>query len=390
MGLIAGWSSAGSSSSVAFSSGGGSAGPMDAFIRLVPGWDNLLLGVQTGVWVALLAIFVIGMIARALVIFLFPHLLKPLTERIDSLNEFEMRSRISFGAAGAGLVWWKLTEYLGTEPEVVLPSTFEFWITSFAEVVFLVGLIWGVMRLVDLVPVIVAWRDEDGELDGTEKTLVTAVESVLRVMVVLAGSVLIAEAFGFDLKTLLAGLGIGGLAFAFAAKDTIGNLFGSITLLLDRPFRIGDWIKVGSSEGEVFEIGIRTTLLRTSADTVITLPNSSLVNKQVENFGRRRWRRYQPTFYLDLASDADALEAFCTGIWKLVCDHPKTQKHGSSYARVSAISKDSFEIACNLYWDVSGGNEEKDAREKFLLDVSRLAKELSLDFFEPRMRATRE
>ena len=70
--------------------------------------------------------------------------------------------------------------------------------------------------------------------------------------------------------------------------------------------------------------------------------------------------------------------------------HPKTQKHDGSYARVSAISKDSFEIACNIYWDVSGGNEEKDAREKLLLDVSRLAKELSLDFYEPRMRASRE
>ena len=93
---------------------------------------------------------------------------------------------------------------------------------------------------------------------------------------------------------------------------------------------------------------------------------------------------------IDLSSDADSLEKFCTGIWELVCTHPKTQKHSDSYARVSAISKDSFEIACNIYWDVSGGNEEKDAREKLLLDVSRLAKDLELDFFEPRVRASRE
>ena len=59
-------------------------------------------------------------------------------------------------------------------------------------------------------------------------------------------------------------------------------------------------------------------------------------------------------------------------------------------ARVTAISKDSFEVACNLYWDVSGGNEEKEARETLLLDVSRLAKELELEVFEPRMRASRE
>ena len=363
---------------------------MDAFIRLVPGWDNLVLGVQLGIWVSLLAIFLLGLVARLLVIFLFPLLMKPFTGKIDSLNEFEMRSRVSFGAAGAGLVWWKMTEYLGREPEVVLPETFEYWITAFGEAAFLIGIVWGVMRLVDLLPDLIVWWDDDGVLDQSTKTLITGVESVLRVIIVLGGTVLVAEGFGFDMMTLLAGLGIGGLAFAFAAKDTIGNLFGSITLLLDRPFRVGDWIKVGSSEGEVIQVGIRTTLLRTTADTVITLPNSTLVNKGIENFGKRRWRRYQPIFYLDLSSDADALEAFCTGIWNIVCEHPKTQKHDSSYARVSAISKDSFEVACNLYWDVSGGNEEKEARETLLLDVSRLAKELELEFFEPRMRASRE
>lgn len=368
---------------------------MDAFIRMVPEWENLILGVQTGVWVALLGILVIGLGARQLVIYLFPLIMKPITGKVESVNEFEMRSRISFGAAAAGWFWnagiKRLAEYSGDDvAPIILPTQYEFWLSAFAEATFLIGIVLGVMRLVDLVPLVVTWWDEDGVLDGTEKTLVSAIESVLRVTILFSGTLLVAEAFGMDVGTLVAGLGIGGLAFAFAAKDTLGNLFGSITLLLDRPFSVGDWIKVGSSEGEVIEVGIRTTLMRTTADTVITMPNSTLVNKSVENFGRRRWRRYQPNFYLDLSSDADSLEKFCTGIWELVCTHPKTQKHSDSYARVSAISKDSFEIACNIYWDVSGGNEEKDAREKLLLDVSRLAKDLELDFFEPRMRASRE
>ena len=359
---------------------------MDAFIQLVPGWDNLVLGVQLGIWVALLAIFVIGMIARGLVIFLFPRMMMPFTGKVESLNEFEMSSRVSFGAAGAGLVWWKMTEYLGNEPEVILPETFEYWITAFGEAAFLIGIVWGVMRLVDLLPDLIAWWDDDGVLDQSTKTLITGVESVLRVIIVLAGAVLIAEGFGFDMKTLLAGLGIGGLAFAFAAKDTIGNLFGSITLLLDRPFRVGDWIKVGSSEGEVIEVGIRTTLLRTTADTVITLPNSTLVNKGIENFGKRRWRRYQPTFYLDLDSDSAAIEKFCRSIEEMINKNPKTQKSGDSYAILSAISKDSIEVAVNLYWDVSGGLEEKREREKFLLEVSKSAGDLGLNFYEPRVR----
>ncbi len=367
---------------------------MDAFIRMVPGWENLILGVQTGVWAALLGILLVGLAARLLLIYLFPLIMKPITGKVDSVNEFEMRSRVSFGAAAAGWVWGvgidRLLEYSLNDVPIILPPEYEFWLSAFAELTFLIGLVLGLMHMVDLVPKFITWWDDDGVLDGTEKTLVSAIESVLRVIVLFSGAVLIADAFGFDVKTLIAGLGIGGLAFAFAAKDTLGNLFGSITLLLDRPFSVGDWIKVGSSEGEVIEVGIRTTLMRTSADTVITMPNSTLVNKSIENFGKRRWRRYQPIFYLDLTSNADSLEEFCTGIWKIVCEHPKTQKHDDSYARVSNISKDSYEIACNIYWNVSGGNEEKDAREKLLLDVSRLADDIGLEFFEPRMRASRE
>ena len=368
---------------------------MDAFIRMVPGWENLILGVQTGVWAALIGILLVGLVARQLLIYVFPLIMKPITGKVESINEFEMRSRVSFGAAVAGWVWGlgidRLSGYSTDDAApIILPSQYEYWLSSFAELTFLIGIVWGIMRLVDLVPIFITWWDDDGVLDGTEKTLVSAIESVLRVIIIFSGTLLVADAFGIDVGTLIAGLGIGGLAFAFAAKDTLGNLFGSITLLLDRPFSVGDWIKVGSSEGEVIEVGIRTTLMRTVADTVITMPNSTLVNKSIENFGRRRWRRYQPIFYLDLSSDADSLEEFCTGVWKIVCGHPKTQKHGDSYARVSTISKDSYEIACNIYWDVSGGNEEKDAREKLLLDVSRLAKEIGLEFFEPRMRASRE
>jgi MscS family membrane protein len=368
---------------------------MDAFIPLVPGWDNLVFGMQFGVLMALLAIFVIGMIARQLTIYLIPHLLSRWTKNIDNVNEFELSARSPFGASAAGLVWWKMVEYLGAESAaegaiISLPSTYEYWLTAFGETTFLVGALLGAIRLVELVEMVVLWWDKDGVLDGTEKTLISAVESVLRFIILVFGILALARAFNFDIATIITGLGVGGLAFAFAAKDTIGNLFGAVTLLLDRPFKMGDWIKVGKMEGEVIEIGIRTTLIRTSADTVVTLPNASLVNKNIENFGKRRWRRYLPVLYLDLSSDSSAVESFCRRVEDLIRKNPKTQKGDDSYAHVAAISKDSIEIGINLYWDVSGGGEEKKEREKFLLQLIGLAEELNLTFFEPRIRRTGE
>ena len=368
---------------------------MDAFIQLVPGWDNLVLGLQFGVLVAMLAIIFIGLIARQITMYLFPKILSRWTEEMNTVNEFELRARYPFGAAIAGLVCWKLFQYLETESAttgsvIIFPTTYSYWLVSLGEATFLIGIILGLIRLVDLIQLVVAWWDDDGTLDGTEKTLISAFESILRFIILVFGILALAEAFDFNLTTIIAGLGVGGLALAFAAKDTIGNLFGAVTLLLDRPFKMGDWIKVGGSEGEVIEVGIRTTLIRTSIDTVVTLPNASLVNKEIENFGKRRWRRYQPVLFLDLASNPEAVEAFCRGIENLINENPKTQKKDDSYAFVGAISKDSIEIAINIYWDVSGGMEEKQEREKFLLNVIGLAQELELTFFEPRIRRSGE
>ncbi len=102
---------------------------MNAFIQLVPGWDNLIIGVQTGVWVALLGIFVVGMVARQITMYVLPKILQRWTSEMDNINEFESSARSPFGASAAGLVWWKLVEQLGVESAregavVILPETY--------------------------------------------------------------------------------------------------------------------------------------------------------------------------------------------------------------------------------------------------------------------------
>ena len=97
---------------------------MDAFIQLVPGWDNLVFGVQTGIFAALLGIFILGMIARQLTMYILPHILARWTKNIENINEFELSARSPFGASAAGLVWWKLVECLAAEaaePGSVIP-----------------------------------------------------------------------------------------------------------------------------------------------------------------------------------------------------------------------------------------------------------------------------
>ena len=361
-------------------------GIMEGLIQMIPGWENKVAGLQFGLLVAIAVIVGLGLVARQLVIKILPRIMKSFGDEKDGISSFEMNSQMPLGAAAAGFIWWNLLGELYALPSMLPNESLEFWTLAIAQATFLVGGLLGAMRLVEIGA---RWADDDGELDAGQQTILHAVQSILRVVIFIVGVVLIADVFGFNIGAILTGLGIGGLAFAFAAKDTISNIFGAITLLLDRPFSIGDWIKVGGAEGEVIGIGMRNTLLRTSADTVLTLPNGSLVNKDIENFGKRRWRRYQPLLSLDLATGPEVLEKFCRGVEEIIFNHPKTTKESSSYAKVSAIAKDSLEVSCNIYWDVSGSMEEKESRESLLLDISSLAKELKVDFYEPRLRASR-
>ena len=156
------------------------------------------------------------------------------------------------------------------------------WVESTLQLVMVVAIVVTAFRFVGVIHAFVLWTDDDGVLDGSQKTVVSAAESIMRFLIVIFGMVFIADALGFDLTTMVAGLGITGLALALAAQDTISNIFGATTVLLDRPFQVGDWVVIGSVEGEVMEIGLRTTLIRTSLDTVVTMPNANLANTPVE------------------------------------------------------------------------------------------------------------
>lgn len=121
--------------------------------------------------------------------------------------------------------------------------------------------------------------------------LVPFVEKFLKIVTVILAFVMVVREWGYDINGLLAGLGLGGLAFALAAKDTLANVFGSVMIITDRPFSIGDWIKTPQVEGTVEEIGFRSTKVRTFANSLVSVPNSLIASAVVENWSRMQKRR---------------------------------------------------------------------------------------------------
>jgi len=358
------------------------------------GLRNEVLGFSNFTLLAILCVFALILIVRIITMRIAPTVLRTIIRSEAITSKTVRNSDKALGtAAGVGLalviVNVMIEDMERSGSPVLMPSLAVSFLPGLLQFIIAIAVVVWAFRLINIVQDIVMMFDKDETLDGTEKTLISAMQSTLRFFIIFVGAVFIADSMGFDLTSLIAGLGISGLALALAAKDSISNFFGAITVLLDRPFKVGDWIVVGAAEGEVIEINLRTTLIRTSADTIITMPNANLVNSPVENWGKRRWRRWQTQLHLDINADGDAVNSFCERVLKGIRDNPKTLKKEASFCQVSMISATSLDVDVNLYWDVSGGVEEREERAKLIIQIKNIAEDLGIDFYDGRIRQQR-
>jgi MscS family membrane protein len=162
---------------------------------------------------------------------------------------------------------------------------------------------WTAFRVIDAVA---TWFAEKAAGTDTrlDDQLIPLLRKATKVFVGVLTFVLVAQNLGYSVSGLLAGLGIGGLALAMAAKDTLANFFGSVMILTDRPFHVGDWITLPGADGVVEEIGLRSTRIRTFAKTLVSIPNSQLANETVENHSLMPKRRIK--FELGVTYDTTA------------------------------------------------------------------------------------
>ncbi|MDR1457017.1 MAG: mechanosensitive ion channel family protein [Puniceicoccales bacterium] len=132
----------------------------------------------------------------------------------------------------------------------------------------------------------------------------------------IVGALLVIDGLGFSVNGVFATLGIGGALIALAAKDSMANIFGSLSVVLDRPFKVGDWIKVGDGtvEGDVEQIGLRSTRIRTHAKTLMVVPNSLLTNEVIDNWSRMFRRRVRQTLYVAPTARAEQLTSFVAAV----------------------------------------------------------------------------
>jgi len=326
-------------------------------------------------WIGLLLVILFGSIADKIVAWILKINMGRWLERRPAFESLDSAILRPLGLMAMALVWWAGLSMLA------LPALA--WSIISIAVKLLVSLsgIWSAFRLVDILDALMM-KKVSQTATKFDDLLVPMVTKSLKVFVVVIGIVFVADNLNVDVSSLLAGLGLGGLAFALAAKDLLGNFFGSLTVLLDRPFHIGDWVVIGDVEGTIETVGFRSTRIRTFYNSLITLPNALITTTKIDNMGARRYRRMRTMLSLTYATAPEKIDAFCEGVRTLIQLHPYMRK---DYYHVyfNEYGPASLDILVYVFWETPDWNTELRERHRFLVDILRLAKQLDVEFAYP-------
>ena len=274
------------------------------------------------------------------------------------------------------LGWFIGLQFINAKPEleVFLVQPIK-WIIGYGIILFL-------YHVLDLLEFYIKKAFTTRERDSLHKHLIPYSKRILKIIIIIVAVLIILQNSGINVTSLLASLGIGGLALAFGAKETLSHLFGGITVIIDKPFVVGDWIVCDKIEGTIEDIGFRSTKLKTFYDSVVTVPNAIIANSTIDNLGRRKARRTRFTLDVTYDTSPEEIEAFLEGIKNIILSNKLTKK---DYYQVyfSGYASSSLQILVNFFLQVNNWNEELLEKQNIFLEILRLSQKLNISFAFP-------
>lgn len=217
------------------------------------------------------------------------------------------------------------------------------------EVVFMSTVIWIFLRIIDFIGLIMQLKAEKTE-SKTDNQIIPFITEALKILALLLGIfVVLGTVFQLNIGSLIAGLGIGGLAVALAAKESLENLIGSFTIFLDKPFAVGDMVKVGDVTGVVEKIGFRSTRLRTLEKSFVTVPNKKMVDAELDNLTMRTFQRANFTIRLKIGTSIDKIKSIVSETQEYINNHAHTNEEGQ--VKFLEFGQNSFNIMILYFVD---------------------------------------
>ncbi|MGI4740530.1 MAG: mechanosensitive ion channel family protein [Janthinobacterium lividum] len=242
-------------------------------------------------------------------------------------------------------------------PKVVLLGLFHLGVIG--------TVVWVIMRLVDFALLVMQRRAEltaTGSVGRLDSQFLPFAKDLLKVFIVVIGLLIaLGQVFGVNVTALIGGLGIGGLAVAFAAKESLENLLASFTIFLDQPFGVGDLVTAGSVSGTVEKIGFRSTRLRTAEKSYLTVPNKSMIDKPLDNLSLRTARRVGFTLLFDHKTTSDQLQAIIRESVEAIEAHPLVTQ--DVQMKFNSITPGGKEVTVQYFIETTSYDEYLDIKE---------------------------
>ncbi len=208
------------------------------------------------------------------------------------------------------------------------------------------------------------------------------IQQALRWTVAILGAILIIQNLGYSVGSLLAGVGIGGLAIALAAQETLANFLGTIVMFTDKPFRVGDWIKFEGGEGTLEEIGFRSTRIRTFANSIIVVPNKLLMSSVVENWSAMEKRRVKQVIGVTYDSPPEKVDQLVQRIRALLQSDAEVRQD-FMLVNFTDFSAYSIDVLVYYFTVTTVWAEYLAVRQKINLEIMKIVEELGLEFAFP-------
>jgi len=248
----------------------------------------------------------------------------------------------------------------------------------------ILSIFWIILRIIDFISHVLLFKASLTESKSDDQ-LVPFLKELFKTIVVFIGFfTLLGFVFEVNVLTLITGLGIGGIAIALAAKESLENLLGSFTIFLDKPFVVGDLVKVDGVEGTVEKVGFRSTLIRTTEKTMATIPNKGMIDGVLENMSLRNFRRVKFSFGITYETNAETIKKIVDEIRTYIRAHEDTSDDGNAY--FEGFGDSSLNIEVIYFVSITAYNDYLSIKQEINFKIMEIVMRNKSDFAYPTQR----
>lgn len=248
----------------------------------------------------------------------------------------------------------------------------------------ILSVFWIILRIIDFISHVLLYKASLTS-NKSDDQLVPFLKELFKTLVIFIGFfTLLGFVFEVNVLTLITGLGIGGIAIALAAKESLENLIGSFTIFLDKPFVVGDLVKVDGVEGTVEKVGFRSTRIRTSERTMATIPNRGMIDGVLENLSLRNSRKVSFIIGLTYETTSASLRKIITEIESYINNHTGTSDDGN--ASFKSFGDSCLNIEVNYFVTELGYSDFLKIRQEINLVIMDIVINNKSDFAYPTQR----